>query len=305
MSTTPITVNIPYAEGLAKLVKSAIVQNRDGIRDEIAGVLGVGAAADPFVKPNLDGTWPTQTRSATKPGTLMWLRQIDEDTFAPMPTEADGFRPGILGDLVFPLPEAAEPGTTMLFSDSFNVATSADFNTRTGDAYAGGAAPTWTVDKSQAGTDGRCRVLSGEGLNIYNNVWLRATPALPTSGAWRAAFTITSLDASHTFQIPLRSAAYNDDTARTRLRFSNDAGVLAVTVVDTTDGSVTLGQVALTVGQTRVVVEFDGAQVRVTAGGVALTPGAVSTRLPRLGEFVFRVPSWHSMSVRDVTVETL
>lgn len=304
MATVPITVDIPFASGVARLVKSAITANTDGLASTIRGLGGRG---DPFVKPNTDGSWPKQTRDSSNPGTLFWLRHIDDTSLAAMPTAADGFIGGVRGDLVFPLPDAPiGSGTTMLFSDSFTVTTNADFDTRTGDAYAGGTAPTWVADKTQAGTDARCRVLATAGLNIYNNVWLRTSaPALPTTGTWRAAFTITEFDPNHTFQVPLRAPAYNDDTARTWLKFSSSGGLLVITLHDTTDGSVTLGQATLTLGQTRVTVEYDGATARVSVGGTALTPGATATRLPRLGNFTLHAPSWHFISLRELTVETL
>lgn len=303
--TTPASEShqIPLLAGIARRVRMAVEADADGLGTLIRSMVGRG---DPFVKPNADGTWPTQTRSTTNPGTLMWLRHLNDTDLAPMPTEDDGFIGGVRGDLVFPLPEDTPAPSTMLLSDSFEVATNVDFSTRTGDAYAGGTAPTWVADKSQAGTDARCRVLVGAGVNIYNNVWLRASaPTLPTTGTWRAAWTLTEMDPNHTHHIPLRGATYNDDTNRTRLKFANSGGLLVATLDDTTDGSVTLGQAPLTLGSTRVVVEFDGAQVRVTIGGVALSPGTVPTRLPRLPEFVLRAPSWHFVSLRELTVETL
>ena len=306
-------VEIPVLAGIARRVKMAVEADTDGLRTYLQTITGTSSGGrDPFVKPNLDGTWPKQTRSTTAPGTLMWLRPITETTLAPMPTTADGFIAGVRGDLVFPLPEAGSttpttpPAGSMLFSDSFNVAASIDFSTRTGDTYAGGAAPTWQSQQFPADQPGRCRVLAGEGLNFYNNVMVRATaPSLPTTGTWRAAFTISAFDASHTAQILLRAPSYTDDTARTWLRLQNSGGVLVVDLRDTTDGTVTLGQAPLTVGQTRVVVEFDGAQVRVSVDGTQLTPGAVPTRFPRLANFAMRVPAWHFISLKNVTVESV
>ena len=300
---------IPFAADLSRLVKAGIEADTDGLRTFLLNMIRANTPPqrEVFIKPNVDGTWPTQTRSLSNPGTLMWLRHIgDTGQLAPMPTQADGYIPG---DLVAPGPDTTTNPTSenILFSDSFSVTKDANLSTRTGDAYAGGTAPVWVgdVSKSTSG-EGRVRVMSPVGLNMYDNVWCRVTaPTLPTTGTWKVSFLLTELAVDNSFNIVLRSPAYNDTTARTILKFANSGGLLVVSLYDSIGGTTTIGQATFTAGSTIITATFDGSTISVTVDGTTLPVTQVPTTHPRLPEFVFHTPGYRFFSVRDLKVATL
>lgn len=311
--TTPASEShqIPLLAGIARRVRMAVEADADGLGTLIRSMVGRG---DPFVKPNSDGTWPTQTRLLSNPGTLMWLRHIgDTGQLAPMPTQADGYIPG---DLVAPGPgtttEPTEPGDTttptenVLFSDSFIVSTDSNFTTRNGDAYAGGSAPVWQSDISQKVADGHVRTATNTGLNMYSKVWCRSTaPALPSTGAWKVTFRITELGINNTIRMVLRAPTYNDTSANTILALGNSGGTLVASTVDTIAGSGTIGQAPFTVGTSVVSVTFDGTNVTVGVDDNQFATGTVPTTNPRLTELVFYAHTYLKFAIRDLKVVTL
>lgn len=255
------------------------------------------------VVPNARGTFDFAKRPAG--ARLMWLRSLSTGTLAPLPDESVGYLPG---DLVFPtLSGEVLPGvTTTLFSDSFTSSEAVLVDGRFGDAFAGGAEPTWRSDRTQGGTDSRARVTPGLGLDLYDRTFAYVvTPELPTSGNIKANFVISELVNGHGFGVVVRGSAYNG-TDMTSLKFKNDAGALAVSISDSTTGTAkdtVLGRMTNFTSGAKILLTIENGVLKVTAGSTVMTSYTLNSASKLLKYFTFRADWSAYFCVRDLIVE--
>ena len=274
---------IPFASGVAGLVRRAIDADTDGLRTMILGMIrsNTPPPREVFIKPNRDGTWPTITRDANNPGTLMWLRHLDATTLAPIPAAANGYLPT---DLLFPgegTGGAVVVPKGVFASDSLTSASIVQAQDYTGDAYAGGQPITWAVDKSRGAgnlVDRRARI-GTTGLDVYDGVFAYTTwPAMPTSGALRSTFTISTLAARNWFAYDLRGPSIGSTQAVRLYMDSSTDGASIAYKIEGGGMSTPLGSVPFTPGQTVVQIDDDGAtQIKVTVGSTVLGTATVPT----------------------------
>lgn len=266
-------------------------------------------ARSPFVKPTSATSWPKQTRTAAD--TLMWLRQWDASTLAPLPNAADGYLPG---DLVYPVAatDTLTPGAAttagVIFSDSLNVTATVDLDGRYGDHALGGSDPAWRADITGDTANGRARVQPNTGLEMYSlAVAYVSTPKLPTTGDLRYTFRIGALADGNQFRLRVRGATYSDP-ANVQATFKNSSGQLVVEAIDSTSGAAVttqLGQAAFTPGTSIVTVTIVGSTMTVAIDGKPYAPYAIPAAAARLNVAAWKASQYNSASLRDIKVEAL
>ena len=274
---------IPFASGVAGLVRRAIDADTDGLRTLILGMIrsNTPPSREVFIKPNTDGSWPIITRDANNPGTLMWLRHLDATTLAPIPAAANGYLPT---DLLFPgegTGGAVAVPKGVFASDSLTSASIVQAQDYTGDAYAGGQPITWAVDKSRGAgnlVDRRARI-GTTGLDVYDGTYVYSSyPAMPTGCALRTSLTIATLAPKNGFAIDLRGPSYGSgQVVKMSVSASTDGASISCSINGPgMSAAVPLGSVAFTPGSTDIVIEDDGAsKITVTAGATQFQPVTV------------------------------
>lgn len=299
-----MTVNsydIVTRAGLVPRLKAAINSNLDGLRDLIALTSSSPVGALVVVKPRLDGTWPTQTRT---PGDIrMWLRAINATDLAPMPAEGDGYVPG---DLVSPFDaEVVETraSTSVLFSDSLLAAPPVQVDGRVGDAFAGGLSPQWIGDTSTSTAPGAHAHVQTDGLKLYDNAYAAvASPRLPT--AWRATFNVKIGDNNQAGIVLRGSSRTNNDATLIRWKRTGDT-LTCHTITRSIGVTNTFGTAAFPGGTGTVTVTVDGGTINVNVAGTTLPTTTIPTATPALEALTFNVGSWHAATFRNLIVETI
>lgn len=227
--------------------------------------------------PNSAGVWSvtkTQADSLHAAGArLMWLRAKPDGTNAPLPTTALGY---VAGDLVYPVlaGETLTSQAGMRFSDSFQVASTANLDGRFTDKYAGGGDYTWAADRTTHPGNSRARVQPSTGLELYyDSVAYISAPALP-AGNFRVSFCLPRMTSGHNGGVVVRG----HDSRANRVMVglwanATDAAKMDVRLADSSSGTLVtsaMGTVPFTADM-EVVVEVVGDVLSVKAAGQTFT----------------------------------
>ena len=251
----------------------------------LTGPAGASALTNAVLAVTATGTgWATWAKNRPAGTILLWLRRVDENTLAALPSAADGYRDG---DLVFPADTATSPAQTSLTvfaSESGIRGASANLNGATLDAYAGGAANlTWIADKvNSAATASTVRTqydaAAPANMQLYSEVALYAQPStLPTPGELEVEFDYVAGTNNQTDI--LTSGALNASTGLTRLQLVTTSGNVSFRWRDDAKGA-TYTQVVATVPvitNGRVKVSYRTTGLTISYGGTDIYTGAAPT----------------------------
>lgn len=261
--------------------------------------------------PNASGVWSVTKAQAdslhTAGARIMWLRAKPDGTNAGIPTSALGYA---TGDLVYPVlaGESLTPATGIIWSDSLNVASTANLDGRFTDKYAGGGNYTWAADTSTYPANARARIQPTTGIELYYDaVASISAPALPT-GNFRVTLAITKLTASHNGGIIIRGQTTRVKRVAVGFKVNaSDASKMDIRRDDASSGATSttvLGSVAFTAGMD-VAVSVTGTTVAVVAAGQTFTTTLSTTAQAQAQQFALFSEMYSSFEVKNARYEAL
>ena len=144
-----------------------------------------------IVRPNTAGTWTGVVGERIPGAVYWWQRATTPATNAPIPSYDDGYQDG---DMVDPLAEGERlPIRGVAWSDSMATSTNGDLAGRSIDNMFGGVIDgAWTTTKFDSAGNGRARVMSGIGLDLFDAAVAHIAPDPGILDGYRIGFDLNA-----------------------------------------------------------------------------------------------------------------
>ena len=262
--------------------------------------------------PHTDGTWPTLERAAG--ARVWWLRALDANTKAPIPTAANGY---VAGDMIDPPADRTKgefmPFTGVVFSDSFSNTTSGELSIkgRTADNYAGGN-PDMSVlwdygPASDAVSYVKALVDPADYTNIAASGYIWPTSPIPVDVRRRISFDLRALNNNHGGIIGIRGDNLGANQVGVTFGCSPE-GVVTWRIRSrypaTNFGEVTLGSLT-PADWARVVITQDGPSITVKHGDTTFTGAIPAAGMAYKPLFGIGATQYGTVHLRNLVYEAL